>query len=384
MKSKKFLLAAIISGVAVIFAAICVLSYNSTNSRLHRALDLGRKSMDLGDWDQAIASFTKAIEIDPNNLDILEDLSNSYLGRIDKSINEADYTGAMVDINEVVKWLDEAIRLSDNSHKERFIVLKDKLKKYREEADSDYSGDEKDNSDEGNSETASPGDTSEEESGNTDNSDDSIPGINELEVDSLDELEETLDFRFASGPIPYIRSHTIMGEIYAPYIASYEANIAKFENGISSGDAKRILNIYRKLYVMYSESGHMDKAVDVYHKFQTLAAQQSEEIEWRPGWVCDEYGRYVDGYGSHLEYAEIEKPTVISSDGDDINYMEYDNDGRLIHSRDTYTDATFEYDGLTCTETSVMSAEVTTTTITVYSINPSTGEVTRISTETIR
>ena len=392
MKSKKTIIISIIGGLLIVLAIIGILLFNSSAYRLSRALRLGVSSMEEKDWDQAIVAFEKALEIDSNDLDTFEDLINSLIGKIEKAIEKKEYPVAKEALDEAYDWTDTAIKKAERTDidftvgkthyeneaatAESFDELKKKLDQLRDviivhdlNGGSELTEDGLGDNEEDNLQDA------ESKKNEADNNSD-------LVVNTLEELEEALAFSFATGPIPYIRSHTIMGELYAPYIASYEENISRFEENVSHDDAERILVIYRKLYIMYSESGYMDKAVDVYHKFMSLASEQGIEKEWSPGWTYDEYGRNIDGYGTHLEYGDIEKPIVISNDG--TSYMEYDGDGRLIHSYNEYTDATFEYDGFSCTETSIMfGTEVSTTTIAVYVIDPTTGGVTETSRETI-
>jgi len=75
--------------VAVVMIATCVIIYTQSSSvRFKKQFNLGTKYLSKLDYDQAIVSFEKAIEIEPDNVDAYLGLADAYIGKgmTDKAI----------------------------------------------------------------------------------------------------------------------------------------------------------------------------------------------------------------------------------------------------------------------------------------------------------
>lgn len=68
------------AGIIAMLLIGIVLVYNSPAKRLSRQLDLGQKYLIVQDYEQAVVAFTRAIEIDPLNVDAYIGLAQAYEG----------------------------------------------------------------------------------------------------------------------------------------------------------------------------------------------------------------------------------------------------------------------------------------------------------------
>ena len=107
--------AAAVIAVALIVVLATVVSKSASAKRLEEQLSLGDKYLSELDYEQAIASYLAAIEIDPKNVD-------AYLGLADAYIALGEY-------DEAIEVLEDALEELSGSEKR---AVKDKLKEIKE------------------------------------------------------------------------------------------------------------------------------------------------------------------------------------------------------------------------------------------------------------
>ena len=119
--NKKLLIMAVVL-ITIVLAVVLatVASKSASAKKLEEQLSLGDKYLSELDYEQAIASYLAAIEIDPKNVD-------AYLGLADAYIAQGAY-------DEAIEVLEDALEeLRGNSRKE----IKDKLKEVREKMEAE-------------------------------------------------------------------------------------------------------------------------------------------------------------------------------------------------------------------------------------------------------
>lgn len=94
VKNKKLIVIVIIALIIAVSSMI-VLTATSSPRRVHRQLDLGQKYLDKLDYEQAIASFDKALEIEPNNETVLSDMAAAYVDWGKSLVSQKDYAKAV-------------------------------------------------------------------------------------------------------------------------------------------------------------------------------------------------------------------------------------------------------------------------------------------------
>lgn len=80
LKRKKWIPLIIVVIIILIVGVSIVLYSNTPDKRLIRQLSLGEKYLEAMDYEQAVAVFEKALEIDPKNKDVLKGIARAYVG----------------------------------------------------------------------------------------------------------------------------------------------------------------------------------------------------------------------------------------------------------------------------------------------------------------
>ncbi|MBE5909922.1 tetratricopeptide repeat protein [Pseudobutyrivibrio sp.] len=100
-KSKKTIVVSIVAALAVIIAVIAGISwYNSPAQKLPRLLDLGEKYLLDEDYENAIATYKLAFEIDPNNTEVIDQAVSAYLGYAKQLVDSGDTDKAIEILTE--------------------------------------------------------------------------------------------------------------------------------------------------------------------------------------------------------------------------------------------------------------------------------------------
>lgn len=100
-KSKKTIVVSIVAALVVIIAVIAGISwYNSPAQKLPRLLDLGEKYLLDEDYENAIATYKLAFEIDPNNTEVIDRAVSAYLGYAKQLVDSGDTDKAIEILTE--------------------------------------------------------------------------------------------------------------------------------------------------------------------------------------------------------------------------------------------------------------------------------------------
>lgn len=100
-KSKKTIVVSIVAALVVIIAVIAGISwYNSPAQKLPRLLDLGEKYLLDEDYENAIATYKLAFEIDPNNTEVIDGAVSAYLGYAKQLVDSGDTDKAIEILTE--------------------------------------------------------------------------------------------------------------------------------------------------------------------------------------------------------------------------------------------------------------------------------------------
>ena len=158
-KKKKSAPIGIIAVIVVLIIAVVagLIIFNSTNAsrKVKRKLNLGDKYLTEMDYENAVLSYTDAINIDPKNEDAYLRLYEAYDGLIDELVDEGEYDRALDAVDELIEKMEEGVEETDSDKvKEKEKEAEDKKEEIEEEKEDKNKSDEDRNDEEQNSETA--------------------------------------------------------------------------------------------------------------------------------------------------------------------------------------------------------------------------------------
>lgn len=93
--------------VFFVFAGAIFFVFGSSGRELRKQLDLGRKYLNELNYEQAIDSFAKAIEIDPMNAEAFGGMSDACIGMADTYIEKEDWGNAKTVLEDAIKLFEE-------------------------------------------------------------------------------------------------------------------------------------------------------------------------------------------------------------------------------------------------------------------------------------
>ncbi len=126
-KNKKKIIIGVIAVLVLIAAAAAFIVLRETpEEKLQKYLDLGSKYLEEQDYENAIAAYDSALEIDPNHAEAIEGEVNAYIGWSDVLVAAEDYDKALEILNEgYEKFKDDDRLLSSIEKVEATIKVAD-------------------------------------------------------------------------------------------------------------------------------------------------------------------------------------------------------------------------------------------------------------------
>lgn len=107
-----FIILGLILAIATITAVVITTSSNSPKNRLKRLLNEGNKYLSELNIESAIASFSKAIEIDPHNVNAYLGLADAYCAQADEYISLAQYSDAASAYSKAISILNDYTKIN--------------------------------------------------------------------------------------------------------------------------------------------------------------------------------------------------------------------------------------------------------------------------------
>ncbi|MCQ2521951.1 MAG: tetratricopeptide repeat protein [Lachnospiraceae bacterium] len=125
-----FIMAGAVLLIGIMTFVIFFVSNASPEVKARKELKLANQYLDEMQYEMAIASYTKAIEIDPKNVDAYEGLANTYLAMAEKAYAEG-YNNLAIEYYQ--KALDTLERGEKETKEERLGILRQDIEEKKEE-----------------------------------------------------------------------------------------------------------------------------------------------------------------------------------------------------------------------------------------------------------
>lgn len=132
-KITKILVFAIVGIILMIIMGAVVREYTD-KQKINNYIELGKKYLNDLDYERAIAEYAAALEIDPDNQDIVVLLREAYLAYADSQIEAGEYEIAIQILNRGYEQIRVLILEEKKKEVEELIAQREKEEKEKEEA----------------------------------------------------------------------------------------------------------------------------------------------------------------------------------------------------------------------------------------------------------